>query len=721
VDGRGFVYAAWSDSRTDYWGDVYFARSIDGGQTFGPNERVVDLPLNDGTGQTQPDVATNANGSVVVVWADARRDRNPDWGGDIYSAVPTYLPDLSVAPSDMSSSPPSPTQGVPVVINATIHNVGWNVSAPTRVRFYNGTPPAPRIGADRPLPSLPIGGTANISVPWTAPPPGTYDVCVIVDPDNLIAESNKTNNVACRAITVSPPPLPDLVVTSADIGFAPAPPVANGTAVLVTATVHNAGDAGSVATVVRFFDGTPPAPTIGSDQPLAPLAPGGTAAVSVTWTAAPPGSHDVCVVVDPDNVVPEWNDGNNAACALASVSPPETRPDYVPISPVPAGAVRVGLSTPVALSMEVANLGNATGTATLAFFNRSTPAMPFATFAVPPLGPSQTSGRFTASWTSPAAPGAIQVVADVDYGNATIEWDEANNRYTWTIDVLAGPVTNLVVGAPNVTTGVRYVTSSTPLSFAVFDQSGLGIRNTMYRVDTGPWVNYTATGAFVLAGEGAHRVEWSSEDFAGNVEPVANATLRVDDTPPLTTLAPANGSYRTATTFTLSATDDGSGVSLTEVRLDGGPWTTYAGGFVLSAGDHTVAYRSVDRLGNREPTQTRAIHVEGPPPPAPEANLKPLVAAIFVAILAFVGAVSARRAPWPKGSRRRLQAFLFAVLPFAVAEGTTGVLSLMTGLLAIPPLVGAGTAIDLTILVTGVAVSLFRVRTQKSSGLSSRK
>jgi hypothetical protein len=45
----------------------------------------------------------------------------------------------------------------------------------------------------------------------------------------------------------------------------------------------------------------------------------------------------------------------------------------------------------------------------------------------------------------------------------------------------------------------------------------------------------------------------------------------------------------------------------------------------------------------------------------------------------------------------------------------------MTGLLAIPPLVGAGTAIDLTILVTGVAVSLFRVRTQKSSGLSSRK
>jgi len=88
VDGRGFVYAAWGDSRTDYWGDIYFARSIDGGRTFEPNERIVDLALGDGTVQVYPDIAANANGSVVVVWTDTRQD--PD-GGDIYSAVPTYL------------------------------------------------------------------------------------------------------------------------------------------------------------------------------------------------------------------------------------------------------------------------------------------------------------------------------------------------------------------------------------------------------------------------------------------------------------------------------------------------------------------------------------------------------------------------------------------------------------------------------------------------------
>jgi hypothetical protein len=401
------------------------------------------------------------------------------------------------------------------------------------------------------------------------------------------------------------------------------------------------------------------------------------------------------------------------------------------------------------------------------------------------------------------------VVADVDYNDDILEWNETNNRFVWSIDVLAGPVTSLVVGAPNVTMVATYVTSATRFSFSVLDQSGVGIRNTTYRLDGGPWVNYTATGSFTLAGEGPHLVQWHSEDFAGNVEPITNATLRVDDTPPMTslsvgvpssfvggtfvngstrfllsamdggntpvgvrsmsvriwsgmwaawapygspftlsgadgkryleysskdrlgnqeavrnttlmlddtppttTLAPATGPYTNTTTFSLSATDPGSGVNLTEVRIDAGPWTPYAGGFTLDLGDHTLSYRSNDRLGNPEPERTRAVRVEAAPPPV-NVNLKPIMAVVFATILVLVGAWFARRAPWPTGSRRKLRAFLFAALPFIVAEAATGVLSHFTGLLTLPPILGLGTAVDSAILIAGVVVSAYRGRSVK--------
>ena len=481
-----------------------------------------------------------------------------------------------------------------------------------------------------------------------------------------------------------------------------------------------------------------------------------------------------------------------------------TRPDYVPTAPQPASPARMGLSSFLVLSVQVLNQGNATAAAvsTLSFFNASTPATPFATFPVPPLGPAETSARFTSSWRSPGTPGAVQVVADVDYADDVFEWNESNNRYTWTVDVLAGPVTNLVVGQPNVTAPETVVTSATPLSFSVIDQSGTGIRNTTYRVDGGAWVNYTATGPFSLAGEAVHLVEWYSEDNAGNTEPIATASPRVDDspptttlavgdpkyvggttfvisstpltlaasdgglvpvgiasteyridgggwtvyagaftlmvegphaveyratdrlgnaetartlganvdnTPPVTTIAPATGPFTPTTGFTLTATDGGSGVSVTEYRIDGGPWIGYANPFTVALGDHVIGYRSADHLNNTEAERALPVTIETPPNPA-SANSKPLMAGVFAAVLVLVGAWSARRAPWPTGDRRRLRAFLITALPFVAMEGATGVVSFMTGLLSIPPLLGPGTAVDVAILLAGLAVSAYRVR-----------
>ena len=237
------------------------------------------------------------------------------------------------------------------------------------------------------------------------------------------------------------------------------------------------------------------------------------------------------------------------------------------------------------------------------------------------------------------------------------------------------------------------------------------------RLWNGAWSAWAVYGSpFTLAGvDGVRYVEYRSQDLLGNQEAFRNETLVLDDTPPTTTLSPETGPFTPTTSFTSFAMDAGSGVSGTEVRIDGGAWSPYTTGFMMAAGDHNVSYRSVDRLGNREQERTRAVHVQGPPqPPPPEAaNLKPFIAAAFGAVLLLVGGWSARRAPWPTGSRRRLRAFALAAMPFVAVESATGLVSLLTGLLVIPPLLGAGTAIDLGILVAGILVSAYRARAGK--------
>jgi len=272
------------------------------------------------------------------------------------------------------------------------------------------------------------------------------------------------------------------------------------------------------------------------------------------------------------------------------------------------------------------------------------------------------------------------------------------------------PETTLKIGDPRWDATLTYVTSATPLSLSAVDRSTLGIRTRMYRADGGPWVDYDETAPFRLAGEKPHLLEWYSEDFAGGIEAVRSRTLVVDDTPPTTTPSRVDGRYPRGVTFAFTAADAGSGVARTEIRLDGGGWTTYASPLQLAVGGHTIGFRSVDNLNNTEAERTVSAEIEGePPPPVRESNWKPVVAAGFAFALAAVGAWSSQRAPSPAGARPRVRAFAVTALPFVVAEAGTGVLSFFTGLFAIPPILGLGTAVDLGILVAGVALSAYRV------------
>jgi len=82
VDPNGNIYVVWYDKRNGNW-DIYFAKSTNGGVSFGPNVRVDDTGASTSV-QVYASVCTDANGRIYVVWID---NRNGNW--DIYFARST--------------------------------------------------------------------------------------------------------------------------------------------------------------------------------------------------------------------------------------------------------------------------------------------------------------------------------------------------------------------------------------------------------------------------------------------------------------------------------------------------------------------------------------------------------------------------------------------------------------------------------------------------------
>jgi hypothetical protein len=115
-----------------------------------------------------------------------------------------------------------------------------------------------------------------------------------------------------------------------------------------------------------------------------------------------------------------------------------------------------------------------------------------------------------------------------------------------------------------------------------------------------------ADGTYTYAVVAVYR-SWNAESAHSS-----SVTVVSDNEPPTTAieLSPAtpngsNGWYSTTPSFTLSASDSGSGVASTKYQIDGGITHTYTGSPVeIADGQHTVSYWSVDNAGNTETAHT---------------------------------------------------------------------------------------------------------------------
>lgn len=159
------------------------------------------------------------------------------------------------------------------------------------------------------------------------------------------------------------------------------------------------------------------------------------------------------------------------------------------------------------------------------------------------------------------------------------------------------------------------------LSFSAADNpGGTGVAYTEYSLDRGPWVKgakLTLAAPANHAADGIHSVHYRSADDAGNLEKAKSCTVKIDTTPPTTSVSGDDDHWHNrAVVLSFHAVDSGSGVACTEFKLNGSPWTKGAAVTVPAPADHsgdgshTVLYRSADVVGNVEATQSCVVNID---------------------------------------------------------------------------------------------------------------
>ncbi|MDQ5822050.1 MAG: Ig-like domain-containing protein, partial [Actinomycetota bacterium] len=155
-----------------------------------------------------------------------------------------------------------------------------------------------------------------------------------------------------------------------------------------------------------------------------------------------------------------------------------------------------------------------------------------------------------------------------------------------------------------------------------------GIANVGYEISSGgSWTPVADNWSTTSVADGVYDIHVVATDRAGNTtisSPVSGR--RVDNTAPSTSdNAPAD--YQSSdVTVSLSASDSGSGVSVTEYSVDGGGFQ--AGSSVTIAapadgsndGTHTISYFSADVAGNIEATKSTTVEIDATPPVCPDCS-----------------------------------------------------------------------------------------------------
>lgn len=219
--------------------------------------------------------------------------------------IEPLLPDLTVN----VGLPPNGYPGNELTINATVTNIGREaVTKKVVVDFYQDSI---LISREYWPDGIAPNGTTVLSASWTPTTSGNYTITTIVDPEDIILESNEENNVDVDILTVID--VPNLEVTADDISLDDPCPN-EGQTVVPHAWIHNTGKEDAPPFVVAFFtDGV----FLGNFSVAGGLDTGDSIlAVSPNPTVlGSPGYQEFMVIADYGHDVIESDERDNEAVA----------------------------------------------------------------------------------------------------------------------------------------------------------------------------------------------------------------------------------------------------------------------------------------------------------------------------------------------------------------------------------------------------------------------
>jgi hypothetical protein len=184
VDISGNIYVVWQDTRGGV-GDIYFAKSTDGGATFNPNVRVNDADTD--SAQFEPDMAVDTNGNIYVVWTDTRNGYCDTYFAKSTDGGATFSPNVRV--NDTSSPTGGNYSKIAVDTNGNIYVV-WADGRNGNLDIYfakstdGGATFSPNVRVDdtgalnktQYLPCLALDSQGNIYVAWKDERSGHHDI-----------------------------------------------------------------------------------------------------------------------------------------------------------------------------------------------------------------------------------------------------------------------------------------------------------------------------------------------------------------------------------------------------------------------------------------------------------------------------------------------------------------------------------------------------------------
>ncbi len=319
----------------------------------------------------------------------------------LYAPVPG--PDLII--ESITWSPQNLSKGDTLTISVTVKNQGDARSKTSSVSlFVNGM-----LKDEQVLTIIEAGSTVKKDFTWIAQE-GSTVFRLVVDVNNIVAESDETNNE--KSVTISSL-VPDLIVQS--ISWLPTSPLL-GDNVTFSLMVRNQGEGKAVSSYGYFYVDNERLDTINFDA----LEPGQVGTRTLSWPVKS-GIYTIKLEIDPNNNIQESEDNNNTKTV-----------DFTPILPdlfvnnITWSPTTPSIGDMVSFNITIGNQGRAISSSSIFHFYIGD------VLSIPGIVNNITVGgtdTITLSWV--AQPGQHKIKVILDPYNEIIETVESNNQVTW--------------------------------------------------------------------------------------------------------------------------------------------------------------------------------------------------------------------------------------------------------------------------------------------------